>query len=90
MLEPCAVKVACTVLRGLGAGNSPRLPDSSILPEIDQPQDIGIIFSYRRFGRICDLQDIFEPTQTFFAELVSNQVKIRNLSKSFPLPLYPD
>jgi len=30
MLEPCAVKVACTVLRGLGAGNSPRLPDSSV------------------------------------------------------------
>ena len=27
MLEPCAVKVACTVLRGLGAGNSPRPPD---------------------------------------------------------------
>ena len=27
MLEPCAAKVACTVLRGLGAGNSPRLPD---------------------------------------------------------------
>jgi hypothetical protein len=27
MLEPCAVKVASTVLRGLGAGNSPRLLD---------------------------------------------------------------
>ncbi len=26
-LEPCAGKLACTVLRGLGAGNSPRLPD---------------------------------------------------------------
>ncbi len=26
MLEPCAVKVACTVLRGPGAGNSPGLP----------------------------------------------------------------
>ena len=30
MLEPCAVKVACTVLRGLGAGNSPRPPDGYI------------------------------------------------------------
>ena len=29
MLEPCAVKVARTVLRGLGTGNSPRLPDPS-------------------------------------------------------------
>ena len=29
MLEPCEVKVSCTVLRGLGAGNSPRLPDPS-------------------------------------------------------------
>ena len=27
MLELCEVKVSCTVLRGLGAGNSPRLPD---------------------------------------------------------------
>ena len=26
MLEPCEVKVSRTVLRGLGAGNSPRLP----------------------------------------------------------------
>jgi transposase len=31
MLEPCAVKVARTVLRGLGADNSPRLPDSLFL-----------------------------------------------------------
>lgn len=28
MLEPCAGKLACTVLRGLGADNSPRLPDA--------------------------------------------------------------
>ena len=28
MLEPYEVKVSCTVLRGLGAGNSPRLPDT--------------------------------------------------------------
>ncbi len=27
MLEPCALKGASTVLRGLGTGNSPRLPD---------------------------------------------------------------
>ncbi len=27
MLEPCEVKVSRTVPRGLGAGNSPRLPD---------------------------------------------------------------
>ena len=27
MLEPYEVKVSRTVLRGLGAGNSPRLPD---------------------------------------------------------------
>ena len=27
MLEPCAGKLARTVLRGLGAGNSSRLPD---------------------------------------------------------------
>ncbi len=26
-LEPDEVKVSCPVLRGLGAGNSPRLPD---------------------------------------------------------------
>jgi hypothetical protein len=26
-LEPCAVKVACAVLRGLGGSNAPRLPD---------------------------------------------------------------
>ena len=26
-LEPCEGKLSCTVLRGLGAGNSPRLPD---------------------------------------------------------------
>ena len=30
MLEPCAAKVACEVLRGLGVGNNPRLPDSSV------------------------------------------------------------
>jgi hypothetical protein len=29
MLEPCAGKLARTVLRGLGAGNSPRLPDGT-------------------------------------------------------------
>ena len=29
MLEPCALKGASTVLRGLGTGNSPRLPDLS-------------------------------------------------------------
>ena len=28
MLEPCAGKLACTVLRELGAGNSPWLPDT--------------------------------------------------------------
>ena len=28
-LEPCAVKVACTVLRGRGGGNATSLPDSS-------------------------------------------------------------
>lgn len=27
-LEPCAPKGACTVLRGLGAGNRVRLPDT--------------------------------------------------------------
>jgi hypothetical protein len=27
MLEPCDGKLSCTVLRGLGAGNSSRLPD---------------------------------------------------------------
>ena len=29
MLEPDEVKVSCPVLRGLGAGNSPRLPGVS-------------------------------------------------------------
>ena len=29
MLEPCAVKVARTVLRGLGGSNAARLPDPS-------------------------------------------------------------
>ena len=29
MLEPDEVKVSCPVLRGLGAGNSPRLPGIS-------------------------------------------------------------
>jgi hypothetical protein len=29
LLEPCAVKVARTVLRGLGAGNRVWLPDSA-------------------------------------------------------------
>ena len=27
-LEPCEVKVSCTVLRGLGVSNAPRLPDT--------------------------------------------------------------
>jgi len=40
MLEPCAVKVASTVLRGLGAGNSPRLPDSSVFHYFFQSQDM--------------------------------------------------
>jgi hypothetical protein len=29
-LEPCAPKDACTVLRGLGAGNRARLPDPPV------------------------------------------------------------
>jgi hypothetical protein len=29
-LEPCASKDACTVLRGLGAGNRVRLPDTNV------------------------------------------------------------
>jgi hypothetical protein len=29
MLEPDEVKVSCPVLRGLGAGNSPRPPDTT-------------------------------------------------------------
>ena len=29
-LEPCEVKISCTVLRGLGAGDSPRLPGVAI------------------------------------------------------------
>ena len=29
-LEPCEGKLSSTVLRGLGAGNSPRLPDQQI------------------------------------------------------------
>ncbi|SLM28720.1 hypothetical protein MTBBW1_1480009 [Desulfamplus magnetovallimortis] len=29
MLEPGAVKVARRVLRGLGSGNTPRLPDTA-------------------------------------------------------------
>ena len=43
MLEPCAMKVACTVLRGLGAGNGPRLPDSSIMSDLTQPQDVEFL-----------------------------------------------
>ena len=36
MLEPCALKDASTVLRGLGTGNSPRLPDffKSVYPSV--------------------------------------------------------
>ena len=30
-LEPCAVKVASTVLRGLGGGNATRLPDPAAI-----------------------------------------------------------
>ena len=30
MLEPCDGKLSRTVLRGLGAGNSPRLPDPPV------------------------------------------------------------
>jgi hypothetical protein len=40
MLEPCAVKVARTVLRGVGAGNSPRLPGGSE-KDIDMPRSIN-------------------------------------------------
>jgi len=38
MLEPCAAKVACTVPRGLGAGDSPRLPDEG------DPLDLSLEF----------------------------------------------
>jgi hypothetical protein len=41
-LEPCAPKGACTVLRGLGAGNRVRLPDlreiSSLIPTVEAVQ----------------------------------------------------
>jgi hypothetical protein len=37
MLEPDEVKVSCPVLRGLGAGNSPRLPGIS-------PVMLGVFF----------------------------------------------
>ena len=33
MLEPCAVKVACTVLRGPGRSNPARLPDPLRIPQ---------------------------------------------------------
>jgi hypothetical protein len=32
-LEPCDGKLSCPVLRGLGAGNSPRLP-GVLIPEL--------------------------------------------------------
>ncbi|MBT3424191.1 MAG: hypothetical protein HN431_15425 [Bacteroidetes bacterium] len=36
MLEPDEVKVSCPVLRGLGAGNSPRLPgDKPLIWDVD-------------------------------------------------------
>lgn len=31
-LEPCAGKLACTVLRGLGGGNATLLPDGGAAP----------------------------------------------------------
>ena len=34
LLEPCAVKVARTVLRGAGTGNSLRLPDNILASRI--------------------------------------------------------
>ena len=37
-LEPCAVKVACTVLRGRGGGNATSLPDSSHCGRWGAPQ----------------------------------------------------
>ena len=53
MLEPCAMKVACTVLRGLGAGNGPRLPDSSATHFFHRSQDIVSVISRSRWFFPC-------------------------------------
>jgi len=39
MPEPCEGKLSGTVLRGLGAGNSPRLPDFSVIREAVETSD---------------------------------------------------
>ena len=41
MLEPCEAKVSCTVPRGLGAGDSPRLPDVNGKPYICYYTEFG-------------------------------------------------
>jgi hypothetical protein len=48
MLEPCAAKGACAVLRGLGVGNNPRLPDSSVSSDFAQPQNV-VVLKFSRF-----------------------------------------
>ena len=49
MLEPYEVKVSRTVLRGLGAGNSPRLPDA---PEASSFLAFAIFSIKRRFYEV--------------------------------------
>jgi hypothetical protein len=41
MLEPYEVKVSRTVLRGLGTGNSPRLPDTKNTGLFGKQYDVG-------------------------------------------------
>jgi len=52
-LEPCAVKVACTVLRGRGDGNVTPLPDGYTTPSrtFVTPRLVGMQRLLPRFGR---------------------------------------
>jgi len=64
MLEPYAVKVACTVLKGLGVGNDLRLLDKGTKSDYDGSCDIivngqmifGLQVASKVFGNICDTE----------------------------------
>jgi len=60
MLEPCAGKLACTVLRGLGAGNSSRLPDENSTFFIEIDHNIWVEIFCRIFEKSSDS---YEPVE---------------------------
>ena len=78
MLEPDEVKVSCPILRGLGAGNSPRLPGGEPLILVVHSGCAALVFfSLSHAGSIVRLTVTDPDTKTNYSPFLSKSTPIK-------------